>query len=494
MLERVKTIVLIILVLNSIHLTGRLWITDHNYEATSDQNLEEITYGEQPATFDQLSPEYIGYIDLKSEQEADEVRLLYETDERFDEAWGIIKNKLKNIKQLDDDIHEKNELTLSSPYIIFRLPNICLPSLFWEDELLQFSFEDGFKDILITYSDEPEILLVNNEKTKGYFLDVNLTEQESDKLLNSLKESNWGRNFDSQLLSQTYKEVTQNYLFDCIKEENNEELLLSSETELLGLIENQSQQIAQTSVSEYVPRPDKKFYPKAVEFESIDHKRLAKAFFLDLSFVRKIEERDGTNIFTDGQRGLRLYPEGAVHYNAPRTEDRNLMRVDYYDLLEQGGHYISLYGGWEEHLRVTELNPSESTREYSSINYRYYHNGVPIMTDKAVEIRLFGNSIVEYRRQVPKTFQRINKDGEMISIDKALQKWLYSELDNKVEEKKLQDFKDITSKLSQNITQLKRTFLGFDLLRENNAYYIEPIWILEFEDGTHEFIPAWKVD
>lgn len=45
---------------------------------------------------------------------------------------------------------------------------------------------------------------------------------------------------------------------------------------------------------------------------------LVGQFFADPTVVRRIEERDGATIFTDGRSGLRVYPSGALEYNTPR--------------------------------------------------------------------------------------------------------------------------------------------------------------------------------
>ncbi|MDI6894201.1 MAG: hypothetical protein QME70_06290 [Bacillota bacterium] len=44
---------------------------------------------------------------------------------------------------------------------------------------------------------------------------------------------------------------------------------------------------------------------------------LVGQFFADPGVVRRIEERDGATIFTDGRSGLRVYPSGALEYNTP---------------------------------------------------------------------------------------------------------------------------------------------------------------------------------
>lgn len=46
---------------------------------------------------------------------------------------------------------------------------------------------------------------------------------------------------------------------------------------------------------------------------------LVSEFFADPTVVRRIEERDGATIFTDGRSGLRVYPSGALEYNTPRA-------------------------------------------------------------------------------------------------------------------------------------------------------------------------------
>ena len=61
--------------------------------------------------------------------------------------------------------------------------------------------------------------------------------------------------------------------------------------------------------------------------ESISEERLASNFFTDFSVIRRIEERDGTIIYTDGQQGLRIYDNGAIEYNLPVSREQRKTRA-----------------------------------------------------------------------------------------------------------------------------------------------------------------------
>ncbi len=48
----------------------------------------------------------------------------------------------------------------------------------------------------------------------------------------------------------------------------------------------------------------------------VDPEEMAASFFVDRSLVRRIVEKDGAVIYTDGQQGLRVYPSGMLEYCA----------------------------------------------------------------------------------------------------------------------------------------------------------------------------------
>lgn len=83
----------------------------------------------------------------------------------------------------------------------------------------------------------------------------------------------------------------------------------------------------------------------SLEKENLQRDELVKAFFLDLSMARRIEEKDGAFYFTNGEKGLRLYASGLVEFTAPRLDSSLQQQVPYSLALQKGIENLSLYGG-----------------------------------------------------------------------------------------------------------------------------------------------------
>ncbi|NLJ56801.1 MAG: hypothetical protein GX334_07115 [Firmicutes bacterium] len=82
-----------------------------------------------------------------------------------------------------------------------------------------------------------------------------------------------------------------------------------------------------------------------LEKEDLQREELVKAFFLDLSMARRIEEKDGAFYYTNGEKGLRIYTSGLVEFTAPRLDSSLQQRMPYSQALQKGIENLSLYGG-----------------------------------------------------------------------------------------------------------------------------------------------------
>lgn len=68
-------------------------------------------------------------------------------------------------------------------------------------------------------------------------------------------------------------------------------------------------------------------------------------FFPDVSVVRQIQEQDGSVAYTDGQRGMRLYANGALEYFEPR-EGTDPSGPDLFRALQVAQEFISARRLW----------------------------------------------------------------------------------------------------------------------------------------------------
>ncbi|WP_339060783.1 two-component system activity regulator YycH [Tepidibacillus marianensis] len=111
---------------------------------------------------------------------------------------------------------------------------------------------------------------------------------------------------------------------------------------------------------------------------SEDH--LVQIFFLDPTGVRKVYDRKESQrmIYTDGSRSMQVYTgEHYLNYYQPVVNvQRNLDRVKD---LKTGINYINQHGGWEGNYYLTSLKTIGS-RQWE-FQFNQYMNGIPVRED-----------------------------------------------------------------------------------------------------------------
>ncbi|HHW02368.1 MAG TPA: hypothetical protein GXX35_06110 [Thermoanaerobacterales bacterium] len=158
-----------------------------------------------------------------------------------------------------------------------------------------------------------------------------------------------------------------------------------------------------------------------IKHEKVIGDRLAAKFFDDFSVARKIEERDGAVIYTDGQRALRIYHDGALEYSFPGVKAQK-KSVSFYDALKTAADFISIHGGWPQGAFLSSYGISDQGVGGTSFDFRFgiRINGYPVVSDKEyLSITVEGNQVKSYYRNIVMA-DKPGKVSEMISPVKAM--------------------------------------------------------------------------
>ena len=146
----------------------------------------------------------------------------------------------------------------------------------------------------------------------------------------------------------------------------------------------------------FVERDDFLAAEISLEKKNIQRDELVKAFFLDLSLARRIEEKDGAVYFTNGEKGLRIYTSGLVEFTAPRLESSFRQQLSYGQFLQKGAESQSLYGGF---LPDTYLCDAREVRDGYRLIWSRILNGLVLEgEDTGCEILLEGQGVSFLRR------------------------------------------------------------------------------------------------
>lgn len=149
----------------------------------------------------------------------------------------------------------------------------------------------------------------------------------------------------------------------------------------------------------YVPGTSLSLPVLRVGGEAADPEVVASSFFADLSLTRCIRERDGATIYSDGQRGVRVSPDGGVEYNAPEVMAGVLLPPA--QALERAARFITQHGGWPQEARLAQLAevPSAPDGFHYRLVFTQYWNGLPALTP-TLELMLSDRGVGRYRRSV----------------------------------------------------------------------------------------------
>ncbi|NLJ34341.1 MAG: hypothetical protein GX349_07105 [Firmicutes bacterium] len=128
-------------------------------------------------------------------------------------------------------------------------------------------------------------------------------------------------------------------------------------------------------------------------------------FFADMSLVRTIQERDGALIYTDGQRALRLYPSGVLEYGYPslRAKGPSLPPAAAF---ERGRHFVDQHGGWPAEVRLSTIRvENRPDGQHYQLTYRQYEGDIPLLLPApALSLSVHSGGVTDYGRQVVTTY------------------------------------------------------------------------------------------
>ena len=150
----------------------------------------------------------------------------------------------------------------------------------------------------------------------------------------------------------------------------------------------------------YVPAVPVQAVDLVFSEEELDRELLLKTFFVDRSLVRVISERDGSLIFTDGEKGLRL--SRGLAYSHPQLEQAQATQT-YLSSLNSASRFLGYYGGWPSSLyldRLEQQGKPGGLEESFYARWRSYYNGSPIFGGIGAEMIYNDSGMVEYKRRL----------------------------------------------------------------------------------------------
>lgn len=150
----------------------------------------------------------------------------------------------------------------------------------------------------------------------------------------------------------------------------------------------------------------------AGEYDLQGNEALA-AFFMDSAMLRRVMERDGALIFTDGQRGLRIYPTGEIEFTWPEIAEAQAGQ-DLRRTMEDAVDFVDSHGGVPAQARFKNV-------EASHIEMGYFVDGHPVLRRGGSMMLDLGRSGVRrYFRAVRRASRVVNQHAFDVSAREAI--------------------------------------------------------------------------
>lgn len=432
MMEKAKSVLLLCLVGLSLFMTYQLWYGQKPLDPIIEDDFERIFVETPRILTDIINPSRIvirvegGYY------------ILRESDSSFNQLWEMLSQIMQGATRSSITDQADIDAELQNLMVVYLKP--LLPA--GED----LPWLTGVDYSLLN---RLEVKLANDEQ----WLLVSKTEINDDLtvMISSLDQEKLGELVADIIASERtlYSQLSEELVFERTAIELN----------LPGSI--------------YIPEESITMEFAQFRPEIIDRNRLLKTFFVDYSMARIIEEKDGSLIYTDGDRGLRLSRQG-LEFTNPRVEERHTSSVtfSYVDALISSSNYLSYHGGWPADLRLESLGLTGwgPTASYLA-EWRLYYRGYPLYLTSPTRAFFNDRGLFHYTR----THLIAENSTESESI--VVAQW----------EDALESAFTYFDRKQANLKALPRLEmleLGYVLTGEAPSFQAEPVWLVQINDFT----------
>ncbi len=441
--DNVKTVILIILVITGLLLTVILWYGSPRYEET-DLIVEDPFFFEEPR--DGIYAIFPARIVLPLSGE--EYLLCRRGTDKYGELWELILSCL----QENYFTEEKNGFLPEHPLAIIYFD----PPFPWE--------------VIANAAEQADISV---ERMQFF---INDNDGEMFLLLQGAHEDGTHEELVLKTAEDHFLPEIQNLIAAMIDEDNPRYHLLTD-----ALFADGDQSVpGEVRIEGDIYLPAEDYLLQAhltLVREQIRTDEMLKAVFVNEKLARKIEEADGTLIFTDGEKGLRI--SDYVEYTAPRLE-KGMAAYSYARAIQKANEYLCYYGGWPKDLYLVHMlagNNSRATPQQGETSYyvgwSFYADGLPIMGSPGrTEIRFNDQGLYYYKRSLyrPSDFstKKVTAAAATEAVAKAFEYYYVEETDVSTPVK---------------LRDIYPAYKAADAL-DGNEVRAYPVWVVRINDAT----------
>ncbi len=232
----------------------------------------------------------------------------------------------------------------------------------------------------------------------------------------------------------------------------------------------------------------------------LDENSIAGLFFdRDLAYIRRIEENDGTIIYVDSQKTLKIYENGTLEFFKAieaSAEERN-----FYLSLKNAIDFANTHMGWPDDAYLYKIDEIEfeGNKGYR-FTFKYKMDGLTVISDEnetlnSIELEVFNNQVRSYRRRI---WEEIGKVTPKSSYKNMLSAYdiidsNYDFIKSKfIEDEKIYVQGISTEYLDESVNlAIKNAYLAYyDNSVEGNQVLkpvLKPVWIIDVADSSYIF-------
>jgi regulatory protein YycH of two-component signal transduction system YycFG len=210
-------------------------------------------------------------------------------------------------------------------------------------------------------------------------------------------------------------------------------------------------------------------YKIAVNTMPID--QLQKTLFVDPRNMRNYRKNDGSEIYTDGKRGLQVRPDQLwMSYTdpIPVVDSRNDVREN----LNAAVQFINQNGGWNGSFMAKSLTQSQLIGR-QQFTFRQYYDSFPIISDRSDN---FGLIRTVLQNRVVANYERSMMMLDNTNVERSLKT---------IEGGKTLD--DMLNAYSRKNLIVSVTPAYQPVVRDK-FMELNPVWAVELRDGTYDIL------
>lgn len=218
----------------------------------------------------------------------------------------------------------------------------------------------------------------------------------------------------------------------------------------------------------YIPKTDLEMVSVKLNAEAFASEQLQKSLFVNPGITRKLMERDGTEIYTDGKRGLQIYHDRFwMSYSDPNAPMASA--ADLSNQLLAAVQFVNMHGGWNGDYRV-ERYAISSDQEYL---FRQYYRQYPIID---LNPQPFGMIKVVMNNGIVSLYER--------SILMLTDVW------GEREAAQLPGGEILQAKIAEHPerSMIERVFPAYRPVLNEDHILLTPIWVIEMANGSKEYV------